>query len=137
MAGITPYGASVPILRMPLAAMGGGTVRRGCPALAVANWDDDAVTIAVAAAIDSRRGRGRDHRRVAYRGRSLRARVGGPLRRRPRLPGHRARGGARVAGEDGARGEGLREAGALRSRRAESRRAGARARLRAGAGAGR
>jgi 3-hydroxy-3-methylglutaryl CoA synthase len=54
MVGITSYGAYVPMLRLPLAAIAGG--RSGGPEKAVANWDEDAVTMAVAAAIDCLRG---------------------------------------------------------------------------------
>src|SRR2546422_10973687 len=56
MVGIASYGAYVPMLRMPLAAIGGGAVKPGGPEKAVANWDEDAVTMAVAAAIDCLRG---------------------------------------------------------------------------------
>ena len=49
MVGITAYGAYVPMLRLPLGKPGG-------PEKAVANWDEDAVTMAVAAAIDCLRG---------------------------------------------------------------------------------
>jgi hydroxymethylglutaryl-CoA synthase len=54
MVGITSYGAYVPMLRLPLAAIGGG--KPGGPEKAVANWDEDAVTMAVAAAVDCLRG---------------------------------------------------------------------------------
>jgi 3-hydroxy-3-methylglutaryl CoA synthase len=54
MVGITSYGAYVPMLRLPLAAIHGG--KPGGPEKAVANWDEDAVTMAVAAAIDCLRG---------------------------------------------------------------------------------
>jgi 3-hydroxy-3-methylglutaryl CoA synthase len=54
MAGITSYGAYVPMLRLPLAAAAGG--KPGGPEKAVANWDEDCVTMAVAAAIDCLRG---------------------------------------------------------------------------------
>src|SRR3989442_9637223 len=54
MVGITSYGAYVPMLRLPLAANAGG--KPGGPEKAVANWDEDAVTMAVAAAIDCLRG---------------------------------------------------------------------------------
>lgn len=50
MVGIVSYGAYVPYLRMPLAAIGGGKAADGGPEKAVANWDEDAVTMAVAAA---------------------------------------------------------------------------------------
>src|SRR5438046_7433303 len=56
MVGITSYGAYVPMLRLPLAAIGGGAAKPGDPEKAVANWDEDAVTMAVAAAIDCLRG---------------------------------------------------------------------------------
>ncbi len=50
MVGITSYGAYIPMLRLPLAAIAGG--KPGGPEKAVANWDEDSVTMAVAAAID-------------------------------------------------------------------------------------
>src|SRR5207248_7094048 len=56
MLGITSYGAYVPMLRLPLAAIGGGGAKPGGPEKAVANWDEDAVTMAVAAAVDCLRG---------------------------------------------------------------------------------
>jgi 3-hydroxy-3-methylglutaryl CoA synthase len=49
MAGITAYGAYVPMLRLALGKKGG-------PEKAVANWDEDALTMGVAAAIDCLRG---------------------------------------------------------------------------------
>src|SRR5262245_15237125 len=52
MVGITAYGAYIPMLRLPLGAIGGGTPKPGGPEKAVANWDEDAVTMGVAAAID-------------------------------------------------------------------------------------
>ncbi len=60
MVGITAYGAYVPMLRLPLAAIGGGQAKPGGPEKAVANWDEDAVTMGVAAAIDCLRGVERD-----------------------------------------------------------------------------
>jgi hydroxymethylglutaryl-CoA synthase len=54
MVGITSYGAYVPMLRLSLAAASGG--KPGGPEKAVANWDEDSVTMAVAAAIDCLRG---------------------------------------------------------------------------------
>jgi 3-hydroxy-3-methylglutaryl CoA synthase len=54
MIGIASYGAYVPMLRLPLAAIAGG--KPGGPEKAVANWDEDGVTMAVAAAIDCLRG---------------------------------------------------------------------------------
>src|SRR5262245_38630348 len=56
MVGITVYGAYVPMLRLPLAAIGGGSPKPGGPEKAVANWDEDSVTMGVAAAIDCLRG---------------------------------------------------------------------------------
>src|SRR2546428_13898022 len=56
MVGITSYGAYVPMLRLPLTAIGGGAAKPGGPEKAVANWDEDAVTMAVAAATDCLRG---------------------------------------------------------------------------------
>ena len=56
MVGITSYGAYLPMLRLPLAAIGGGVAKPGGPEKAVANWDEDAVTMAVAAATDCLRG---------------------------------------------------------------------------------
>src|SRR5262245_62939880 len=56
MVGITAYGAYVPMLRRPRAAIGGGGAKPGGPEKAVANWDEDAVTMGVAAAIDCLRG---------------------------------------------------------------------------------
>ncbi len=49
MVGISSYGAYVPMLRLPLGKPGG-------PEKAVANWDEDAVTMAVAAAVDCLKG---------------------------------------------------------------------------------
>jgi 3-hydroxy-3-methylglutaryl CoA synthase len=54
MVGIASYGAYVPMLRLPLAAASGG--KPGGPEKAVANWDEDSVTMAIAAAIDCLRG---------------------------------------------------------------------------------
>jgi len=52
MAGITSYGAYIPRLRLPLAMIGGGVPKPGGPEKAVANWDEDSITMGVAAAID-------------------------------------------------------------------------------------
>jgi 3-hydroxy-3-methylglutaryl CoA synthase len=49
MVGIASYGAYVPRLRLPLSAIAGG--KPGGPEKSVANWDEDSVTMAVAAAI--------------------------------------------------------------------------------------
>jgi 3-hydroxy-3-methylglutaryl CoA synthase len=56
MAGITSYGAYIPRLRLPLTAIGGGAPKPGGPEKAVANWDEDSVTMGVAAAIDCLKG---------------------------------------------------------------------------------
>lgn len=50
MVGITSFGAYVPMLRLPLATIGGGKPKEGGPEKAVANYDEDALTLAVAAA---------------------------------------------------------------------------------------
>ena len=49
MVGITSYGAYIPMLRLPVGKPGG-------PERAIANWDEDCVTMAVAAAIDCLKG---------------------------------------------------------------------------------
>ena len=59
MAGIISYGAYVPYMRLPLATIAGGKKVEGGPEKAVANWDEDALTMAVAAAIDCLRGHDR------------------------------------------------------------------------------
>jgi len=56
MAGITSYGAYIPRLRLPLAAIGGGAPKPGGPEKAVANWDEDSITMGVAAAIECVKG---------------------------------------------------------------------------------
>lgn len=56
MAGIISYGAYVPYLRLPLATIGGGRAREGGPEKAVASWDEDALTMSVAAATECLRG---------------------------------------------------------------------------------
>src|SRR5215467_3433989 len=52
MVGITSYGAYIPMLRLPLGAIAGGSRKAagGSGEKAVANFDEDAVTMAVAAA---------------------------------------------------------------------------------------
>ena len=54
MAGITSYGAYIPMCRLPLAAIGGGKteIPEGGPERSVAYFDEDSVTMAVAAARD-------------------------------------------------------------------------------------
>jgi hydroxymethylglutaryl-CoA synthase len=59
VAGITSFGAYVPYLRLPLAAIGGGKAADGGPEKAVASWDEDSVTMAVSAAVDCLAGRDR------------------------------------------------------------------------------
>src|SRR5262245_6985170 len=54
MVGITSYGAYIPMLRLPLGVIHGG--KPGGPEKAVANWDEDAVTMGVAAALDCLKG---------------------------------------------------------------------------------
>jgi 3-hydroxy-3-methylglutaryl CoA synthase len=56
MAGITSYGAYIPRLRLPLAAISGGAPKPGGPEKAVANWDEDTLTMGVAAAIECLKG---------------------------------------------------------------------------------
>ena len=63
MVGITSYGAYIPFRRLPLAAIGGGkSTGNGGPEKAVASWDEDSVTMAVAAAVACLQGI--DRRRV-------------------------------------------------------------------------
>ena len=52
MAGIAAYGAYVPFTRLPLALIGGRPAVDGGPEKAVAYYDEDSVTMAVAAAVD-------------------------------------------------------------------------------------
>src|SRR5437870_11725786 len=49
MVGVSSYGAYIPMLRLSLAAIAGG--EPGGPEKAVANWDEDGLTMAVASAI--------------------------------------------------------------------------------------
>ena len=49
MVGISSYGAYIPMLRLSLSTINGG--KPGGPEKAVANWDEDGLTMAVAAAI--------------------------------------------------------------------------------------
>ena len=56
MVGITSYGAYVPRPRLPLAAIAGRPNPEGGPERAVAYFDEDAVTMAVAASVDCLRG---------------------------------------------------------------------------------
>ena len=52
MPGITSYGAYIPQTRLPLSLASGRPAKEGGPERAVANYDEDAVTMAVSAAID-------------------------------------------------------------------------------------
>ncbi len=52
MTGIRSYGAYVPMTRLPFALAQGRPAKQGGPEKAVAYYDEDAVTMAVAAAID-------------------------------------------------------------------------------------
>jgi 3-hydroxy-3-methylglutaryl CoA synthase/uncharacterized OB-fold protein len=52
MTGIAAYGAYIPHTRLPLALAAGRPAREGGPEKAVAGHDEDAVTMAVAAALD-------------------------------------------------------------------------------------
>jgi len=55
MSGITSYGAYVPVTRLPLALIGGSRSEGG-PEKAVASYDEDAITMGVAAAVECLRG---------------------------------------------------------------------------------
>jgi hydroxymethylglutaryl-CoA synthase len=50
--GIVAYGSYIPSTRLPLAMIHGGRVKEGGPEKAVAAFDEDAITMAVAAAAD-------------------------------------------------------------------------------------
>jgi len=52
MGGIVAYGAYIPMTRLPLALIAGRTPRADGPEKAVAYYDEDSVTMAVAAAVD-------------------------------------------------------------------------------------
>src|SRR5262245_37723023 len=52
MSGIAAYGAYVPPTRLPLALISGRPAKEGGPEKAVAYYDEDSVTMAVAAALD-------------------------------------------------------------------------------------
>lgn len=56
MAGIASYGAYVPRTRLPLTALGGRPAKEGGPEKSVAWNDEDAVTMAVSAAVNCLRG---------------------------------------------------------------------------------
>jgi hydroxymethylglutaryl-CoA synthase len=50
--GIVAYGCYIPPTRLPLALIHGGRAKEGGPEKAVAGFDEDAITMAVAAAVD-------------------------------------------------------------------------------------
>ncbi len=50
--GIVAYGSYIPATRLPLAMIHGGRAKEGGPEKAVAGFDEDAITMAVAAAAD-------------------------------------------------------------------------------------
>ncbi len=52
LVGITAYGTYIPQTRLPLASINGGRVKEGGAEKAVAAFDEDAITMAVAAAVD-------------------------------------------------------------------------------------
>ncbi len=52
MTGISAYGAYVPYTRLPLAMIAGRPAKEGGPEKAVAYYDEDSITMGVAAAID-------------------------------------------------------------------------------------
>ena len=56
MVGITSYGAYIPMTRLSLGAIGGGRKAAGSGERAVAYFDEDSITMAVAAAADCLRG---------------------------------------------------------------------------------
>ena len=56
MTGISAYGAYVPTTRLPFALIQGRPPKEGGPEKAVAYYDEDAITMAVAAAIDCLQG---------------------------------------------------------------------------------
>ncbi|MBW2245402.1 MAG: hypothetical protein JRH01_25825 [Deltaproteobacteria bacterium] len=60
MTGIRAYGAYIPMTRLPFALIQGRPAKEGGPEKAAAYYDEDAVTMAVAAAIDCLRGFERD-----------------------------------------------------------------------------
>src|SRR5713101_7944616 len=62
MVGIASYGAYIPMLRLPLAAITGGGRKASASGgeKAVANFDEDSVTMAVAAGVNCLEGIDRD-----------------------------------------------------------------------------
>jgi 3-hydroxy-3-methylglutaryl CoA synthase/uncharacterized OB-fold protein len=66
MTGIAAYGAYVPITRLPLSLAAGRPAKEGGPERAVADYDEDAVTMAVTAAIDCLTGIARESIDAVY-----------------------------------------------------------------------
>src|SRR5438093_70662 len=66
MTGIAAYGAYVPITRLPLSLSAGRPAKEGGAERAVADYDEDAVTMAVAAAIDCLSGIARENVDAVY-----------------------------------------------------------------------
>jgi hydroxymethylglutaryl-CoA synthase len=66
MTGIAAYGAYVPITRLPLSLIAGRPAKEGGPERSVADYDEDAVTMAVTAAIDCLTGVARDSVDAVY-----------------------------------------------------------------------
>ena len=66
MIGISAYGAYVPATRLPLALAAGRPAKNGEPERAVAAHDEDALTMAVAAAMDCLHGSDRDEIDALY-----------------------------------------------------------------------
>jgi len=68
MAGIAAYGAYVPLTRLPLALASGRPAKEGGPERAVADYDEDAVTMAVSACVDCLSGVAREDVDALYFG---------------------------------------------------------------------
>jgi 3-hydroxy-3-methylglutaryl CoA synthase/uncharacterized OB-fold protein len=66
LTGIAAYGAYVPITRLPLSLAAGRPAKEGAPERAVADYDEDAVTMAVTAAVDCLTGIARDSVDAVY-----------------------------------------------------------------------
>ncbi len=60
MPGIEAYGAYIPLTRLPLSLIAGRPSKEGGPEKAVADYDEDAITMAVTAAVDCLTGVARD-----------------------------------------------------------------------------
>src|SRR5262245_34775836 len=66
MTGIAAYGAYVPITRLPFSLIAGRPAKEGGPERSVADYDEDAITMAVTAAIDCLTGIARDSVDAVY-----------------------------------------------------------------------